>query len=179
MKTIYLTVPGVTNSSPNHWQSLWERQFPDKFRRIEQAEWNTPVCSNWIETIESEVQKESPERVVLIAHSLGCTAVAHWARSFGTKIKGAFLVAPSDCEAETYNFDTKGFAPIPLEVLPFKSLVIASANDEYVSLKRAKQFADAWESEFINVGAKGHINFGAGFGEWNEGLELLKKLDFK
>ena len=29
----------------------------------------------------------------------------------------------------------------------------------------------------VEVGAKGHINVGAGFGEWNEGLELLKRLD--
>jgi uncharacterized protein len=176
MKTIYLTVPGVTNSSPQHWQSLWEAEIPDKFRRIEQAEWDTPICDDWIETIEREVQIETQGNVVLVAHSLGCTAVAHWAKKFGTKIKGAFLVAPSDCEAESYNFDTKGFAPIPLEKLPFQSLVIASENDEYVSLKRAKQFADAWESEFINVGAKGHINAVSGFGEWNEGLEILKKL---
>ncbi len=177
MNTIYLTVPGVTNSSENHWQSLWEKRFHDKFRRIEQAEWNTPVCADWIETIESEVQKETPERVILVAHSLGCTAVAHWAQIFGTKIKGAFLVAPSDCEAETYDFDTKGFAPIPLEELPFPSLVIASSNDEYVSLARADQFAFAWGSEFISVGAKGHINANAGFGEWRKGLELLKILN--
>src|SRR6185369_13618778 len=103
MKTKYLIVPGITNSSPQHWQSLWEKEFPEKFRRIEQAEWDRPICDDWIETIEAEVQKESPESVVLIAHSLGCTAVAHWAKRFGTHIKGAMLVAPSDCEAETYN----------------------------------------------------------------------------
>ena len=177
MKTIYLTVPGVTNSSPQHWQSLWEAQFPDKFRRIEQANWDTPTCHDWIETIEKEVQKSKPENVVLIAHSLGCTAVAHWAKRFGTKIKGAFLVAPSDVEAKSYTFDTKGFAPIPLDKLPFPSLVAASGNDEYVTLERAKFFADAWGSEFVNVGAKGHINANAGFGEWNEGLELLKRLE--
>ena len=176
MNTIYLIIPGVNNSSPQHWQSLWEKEFPDKFRRIEQNDWNTPVCLDWIEMIETEVQKANPENVVLIAHSLGCTAVAQWARKFGTKIKGAFLVAPSDCEAESYSFDTKGFAPIPLDELPFKSLVVASTNDEYVSIDRAEQFAAAWKSEFVNVGAKQHINANAGFGEWSEGLELLKKL---
>ncbi len=177
MKTVYLTVPGVTNSSPQHWQSLWEKEFSDKFRRIEQENWDTPVCSDWINKIETDVQNANSELVVLVAHSLGCTAVAHWVRKFGTKIKGALLVAPSDCEAENYNFDTKGFAPIPLEKLPFKSLVVASTNDEYVSLERAEQFADVWGSELINVGAKGHINANAGFGEWNEGLELLKRLN--
>jgi len=177
METIYLIVPGVTNSSPQHWQSLWEKEFPERFRRIEQKEWNTPVCADWINEIEVNVREANPETVVLVAHSLGCVAVAHWARKFGTRIKGAFLVAPSDCEAESYTFDTKGFAPIPLDKLPFKSLVVASTNDEYVSLTRARQFADAWGSEFVNVGAKDHINFGAGFGEWNEGLELLKKVN--
>lgn len=177
METVYLVVPGVTNSSSQHWQSVWERDFPDQFRRIEQAEWDTPVCDDWTATIEQEVRRESPERVVLVAHSLGCTAVAHWAKRFGTVIKGAFLVAPSDCEAASYNFDTQGFAPIPLERLPFRSLVVASTDDEYVPLARAEQFADAWGSDFINVGAKGHINANAGFGEWNEGLELLKRLD--
>jgi predicted alpha/beta hydrolase family esterase len=94
MKTIYLVVPGVTNSSPQHRQSLWEKEFPERFRRIEQAEWNKPVCDDWTATIEAEVQKESPERVVLVAHSLGCTAVAQWAKRFGTPIKGALLASP-------------------------------------------------------------------------------------
>ncbi len=175
MKTTFLIIPGLMNSGPQHWQSLWEVQFPDSFRRIEQANWDTPTCDDWIETIEREVQKSEPETVVLIAHSLGCTTVAHWAKRFRTKIKGAFLVAPSDVEAENYTFNTKGFAPIPLDKLPFKSVVAASQNDEYVSIERAKHFADAWGSEFVNTGEKGHINANAGFGEWNEGLKLLKK----
>ena len=136
--TTYLTVPGVTNSGPQHWQSLWEREFPDKFRRIEQTNWDTPTCDDWIETIEREVQKSEPENVILIAHSLGCTTIAHWAKRFGTKIKGAFLVAPSDVEATSYTFDTKGFAPIPLDKLSFQSLVVASENDEYVSIEEGK-----------------------------------------
>jgi uncharacterized protein len=177
MNSIYLIVPGLGNSGPQHWQTLWEKEFPDKFTRIQQANWDTPTCSDWIETIENEVRKHEIENVVLIAHSLGCTAVAHWAKQFETKIKGAFLVAPSDCEAETYTFDTKGFAPIPLEKLPFKSMVVASTNDYYVSLQRAEFFAKSWGSELVNVGAKEHINADAGFGEWQVGLDLLKKLD--
>ncbi len=177
MAIIYLIVPGVTNSSPGHWQSLWEKEFTAKFRRIEQTEWDAPVCDDWTAAIETEVQKETPARVVLVAHSLGCTAVVQWAKRFGTHISGALLVAPSDCEAATYTFDTKGFAPIPLLKLPFPSLVVASTDDEYVSLARAAEFAAAWGSELVNIGAKGHINLDAGYGEWAEGLEILKKLD--
>lgn len=177
MRTIYLTVPGVTNSGPHHWQTLWEKEFPDKFRRIEQAEWDAPVCDDWTATIEMQIRRYHPEEVVLVAHSLGCTTVAQWAKKYGTRIKGALLVAPSDIEAPNYTFDTKGFDPIPLEKLLFKSVIVASENDEYVSLARAAQFAAAWGGELVNVGEKGHINADAGFGPWPEGLELLKKLD--
>src|SRR6476661_1344333 len=168
---IYLTVPGITNSSEDHWQSRWEREQPNQFRRIEQAEWNAPVVDDWIAKIESDVNKFGPEVVVVIAHSLGCVATAHWAGKFGTEIKGALLVAPSDCETEKYRgtFDSKVFYPLPLDRLPFRSIVVASTNDEWLSLERAKHFAGAWGSQFVDVGAKGHINPGSGFGEWNEG----------
>lgn len=178
MSTIYLTVPGITNSSENHWQSRWEREWPEKFLRIEQTEWDAPDVNDWIEKIESDVQANSPESVVLVAHSLGCTAVAHWAKRYATSIKGALLVAPSDCETEKYRstFRSDGFDPLPLDKLPFRSIVVASTNDEWVAFDRAKQFASAWGSEFVDVGEKGHINPGSGYGEWNEGLELLKRL---
>jgi predicted alpha/beta hydrolase family esterase len=178
MSTIYLTVPGITNSSENHWQSRWEREWPGKFRRIEQAEWDTPDVNDWIAKIESDVRAAGPENVILVAHSLGCIAVAHWAKKFGTTVKGVFLVGPSDCETEKYSstFASTGFDPIPLDRLPFLSIVVASTNDEWVAFGRAKQFADAWGSEFADVGDKGHINPGSGYGEWNEGLELLKRL---
>ena len=177
MDKLYLIVPGISNSSENHWQSIWEREFPNRFQRIHQKEWDNPVCSDWIDTIERDVAAAGRQNVVLVAHSLGCTAVAQWAQKYGTKIKGALLVAPSDCEAPTYTFDTKGFTPIPLSKLPFMSIVVASTNDEYVSFERAKFFADAWGSELVNVGEKGHINLNAGFGAWDEGLEILKRSD--
>jgi predicted alpha/beta hydrolase family esterase len=176
MNSLYLTIPGVTNSGPQHWQTLWEKRFPEKFRRIQQDNWDTPVCSDWIARIDKDVKVTGAENVILLAHSLGCTALAHWAKECGTSIKGAFLVGPSDCEAETYTFDTKGFAPIPLDRLPFPSLVVASTNDKWVSLDRAQFFADAWDSELVNVGDQGHINADSGHGEWPEGLELLKRL---
>lgn len=172
----FLIVPGLGNSGPLHWQTFWENGAPDKFRRIIQTEWDTPRRDDWIAKIEGEVRKSDVDNVILLAHSLGCTAVAHWARVYGTKIKGAFLVAPSDCEAASYTFDTEGFAPIPLDPLPFRSIVVASTNDEYVSFERAKFFADAWGSEFVGIGDAGHINANSGHGEWPEGLELLKSL---
>jgi predicted alpha/beta hydrolase family esterase len=55
-------------------------------------------------------------------------------------------------------------------------MVIASANDPWVSLERAQYFAENWGSTFINIGDAGHINAASGHGEWPEGLRLLQQL---
>ena len=41
------TVPGLYNSGPQHWQTHWENEYG--FIRIEQKEWETPVCSDWLQ----------------------------------------------------------------------------------------------------------------------------------
>jgi predicted alpha/beta hydrolase family esterase len=43
-------------------------------------------------------------------------------------------------------------------------------------LDRAQGFAEAWGSEFVNIGAAGHINTASGLGDWPQGFELLQRL---
>ncbi|WP_428328237.1 RBBP9/YdeN family alpha/beta hydrolase [Mucilaginibacter sp.] len=170
-----LILPGLGNSGPQHWQSIWEKQF--NFIRVEQADWETPICADWIETVNKEVSKHNPADVILVGHSLACTTIAYWAQKFNIKIKGALLVAPSDTEADTYPAGTTGFKPVPLIKLPFRSITVASTNDYYVTESRTKLFADSWGSELISIGDAGHINAASGFGNWDAGLQILKQLD--
>jgi predicted alpha/beta hydrolase family esterase len=170
-----LIVPGLGNSGPQHWQSIWENHY--NFTRVEQNDWETPVCSDWIEAINNEIKKHDPANVILVGHSLACAAIAYWVQKFEVKIKGALLVAPSDTEADSYPTGTTGFTPVPLIKLPFPSIVVASTNDYYVTTERARLFADRWGSEYINIGDAGHINVTSGYGEWDFGLEVLKQLD--
>jgi uncharacterized protein len=156
--------PGLGNSGPQHWQSLCEKEHG--FTRIEQQDWETPVCEAWIATINDYVSPNDPKDVILVGHSLACTAIAYWAQKYKVEIKGALLVAPSDTEAGTYPPGTTGFKPVPLFKLPFPSIVVASADDYYVSLERATQFAEAWGSELVNIGDAGHINVASVYGEW-------------
>jgi predicted alpha/beta hydrolase family esterase len=114
---------------------------------------------------------------VLIGHSLGCTTIAHWASGHQTRIKGALLVAPSDIEQPVYTFPASGFAPIPLLTLPFPSIVVASEDDPWVSVERAKFFASNWGSGFVNIGKAGHINVSSGYGPWKEGLAILEQFN--
>ena len=173
--TNYLIVPGLGNSGPEHWQTFFENSS-DNFKRIIQQEWDAPACNDWVTTIEKSVSDYYPATVILIGHSLGCTTIAHWANRYKKKIKGALLVAPSDVEAQEYTFPAKGFSPTPTEKINFKTIVVASEDDPWVSLQRAKHFAENWGSEFVNIGKAGHINAASGHKEWKEGLDILKRL---
>ncbi|MHB8211004.1 MAG: alpha/beta hydrolase [Acidithiobacillus sp.] len=47
MSTRALILPGIGNSSSEHWQSLWERAN-SSFLRVEQRDWERPVCEEWV-----------------------------------------------------------------------------------------------------------------------------------
>lgn len=173
--TNYFIVPGIGNSGPEHWQSYFEKSASN-FTRINQLDWDGPSCADWIENINAAISNYDLTTVVLIGHSLGCAAIAQWAQKYNRKIKGALLVAPSDVEAPQYIFPTIGFDPIPLSKIDFKTILIASTNDEWISIERAEFFAKKWGSEIINIGDAGHINAASGYGEWKEGLRILKSI---
>ena len=172
----YLIIPGLGNSGPQHWQTYFETTGSN-FKRIVQKEWDAPVCKDWVETIDKAIKGYDLSTVVLIGHSLGCSTIAHWARQFKQKVKGALLVAPSDVEAPQYAFPVRGFAPVPLDKINFPTIVVASADDQWVSLERATQFAGNWGSKLINIGNAGHINAASGHYQWKEGLDILRMLN--
>lgn len=174
-KSNILIVPGLGNSGQGHWQTIWENEFG--FVRINQRDWETPVRDEWVEAVQQEVSKHDSASVILVGHSLACNTIGYWSQKFPTKIKGALLVAPSDTESAVYPAGTVGFKPMPLTKLPFRSTVISSTNDLYVSIERANQFATAWGSKLILLNDAGHINVDAGFGKWSGGLDFLKELD--
>jgi hypothetical protein len=174
-KSTILTLPGIGGSGPQHWQSLWENEYG--FIRIEQKEWETPDRADWVANIQNVVSKYDPKDIILVGHSAVCGAITEWAKQYQTKIKGALLVAPADAEAVTFPTGAVGFRPMPLIKLPFHSIVVTSTNDYYVTLESATEFAHAWGSELINIGDAGHINVTSGFGKWDNGLEILKRLD--
>lgn len=173
--TNYLIVPGLGNSGEDHWQTYFENSG-NNFQRIIQKEWDSPNCLDWIRTINDAISGYDPRTVVLIGHSLGCATIAHWAAHFKSRIKGALLVAPSDLDAPQYTFPATGFNPVPMIEINFKTILVASSNDPWVTTDRAKLFANTWASEYVNIGNAGHINISSGFGPWEQGLKILKTL---
>lgn len=170
-----LLLPGLGNSGPEHWQSRWERADPT-IRRVVQDDWATPRCGDWVARL-SHVMHHVRNDVVLVAHSAACALVAHWAATAPAaqlgRVRGALLVAPADPLDSRFPVGASGFAPVPMEPLPFRSVVVASADDRYVTLARARELAHAWRSELVDAGERGHLDSASGLGAWNEGRRLL------
>jgi predicted alpha/beta hydrolase family esterase len=172
--TTVLTLSGLWDSGPQHWQTHWERKHG--WRRVPHRDFETPDRAEWVRELDAAIGACS-EPPVLAAHSLSCALVTWWAQAGSRhRIAGAFLVAPSDVDAPSYPDGTTGFLPMQLQPLPFPSLVVASSDDVYVSEARARQFAQAWGSALHLIGPAGHINGDAGYGPWPQGERLLLDL---
>jgi predicted alpha/beta hydrolase family esterase len=92
-------------------------------------------------------------------------------------VAGALLVAPADVDEIQHLLpEVASFAPVPLVRLPFRSVVVTSADDPYVEPARARRFATAWGARLVERGRAGHINAESGFGEWPAGHRLLDEL---
>lgn len=169
----YFILPGYGNSGEDHWQSYFEKTLPN-CSRIEQKSWEEPLCEDWVEAIEQALQKVSHENIVLISHSLGGIALAHWADRFPRKILGAMIVAPPDIENPYMDLGLQSFTPIPLQKFPFRSIVVASTDDHWATVDRSTYFANSWGSELRFIENAGHINANSGFGSWDEGMAMLE-----
>src|SRR4029453_11764263 len=147
MRTPVLIVPGWGDSGPEHWQSLWEQANPD-FRRVAQRDWLYPVRGEWVETLEHEI-RTAGEPVVLVAHSLGCLAVAHCARDRTLRVHGALLGAPPDGERPALPPVRGGSARLRRAPPPLPPTLVASRNDNFSDFARSTALAKAWGSRLV------------------------------
>ncbi|BDP40436.1 alpha/beta hydrolase [Deinococcus aetherius] len=177
MTPTLVIVPGLGDSGPEHWQTLWTEKFGAA--RVRQDDPEAPTAEAWATRLQ-EVVEATPGELVLVGHSCGVLTIVHWARLYGgnERVRGAMLVSPTDAEQANMGELAPAvlpLAPVPLAPLPFPALVVASENDPYVSFERAETFADAWEAAFITAGEVGHINVASGHGEWEDGEILLSE----
>jgi predicted alpha/beta hydrolase family esterase len=168
-----LIVPGIGGSGPEHWQSRWEAREP-AFRRVQMPSWDRPELTGWLEALSAAVDSAGAPPVV-VAHSLGCLAFAHFIAR-GGRARAALLVAPPDPDGPCYPAAAHGFGPAPRVRLPLPSRVVASRNDPYGGMVFARSCARAWESELVDVGEVGHINADSHLGDWPSGRALLADL---
>lgn len=173
-----LTIPGLYNSGPTHWQSLWEQKF-FACERIELGNWNDPNREEWVTKIAEAIAAEN-EPVLIAAHSLGCHAFAHWFAQASSvaraRIAGALLVAPPELSQLRRDNRATSFADSPSFTSRTPIVVVASDNDPYAKTSHVWRLSRHWDARFVNAGPFGHINADSGVGDWPYGQYLLASL---
>lgn len=175
---LVLLVPGLNDSGPTHWQSEWLRHVPG-CAKVELGMWDNPHRNTWVNKLNLAIHRaERP--VILVAHSLGCHAVAWWNEferpDADGPVQGALLVAPPEVERDPLDPRLARFAPVMRTALPFPSILAASRDDPYIGFSGARRLARIWRSRFVDAGWLGHINSDSGIGDWPFGQFLLRQL---
>ncbi|WP_116090158.1 RBBP9/YdeN family alpha/beta hydrolase [Sphingomonas crusticola] len=178
LSPLCLIVPGLGNSGPGHWQTIWEAERHDCLR-VQLGVWDDPIRNVWISRIDQAVgAAQGP--VVLVGHSLGCHAILWWASLLAEDVSGnvvgALLVAPPDVDRPGTDPRVERFAPAPKTILPFPVTVVASSNDSWCDAARSAELAASWGAHHVLLDSAGHINAESGLGDWREGQELLERI---
>jgi uncharacterized protein len=197
MKTapVIVIVPGLRDHVEQHWQTLLEARLREARRPVVTV---APMgredidCAARVDAIEAVVSKlaaqtQNAPPAIIVAHSAGCIAVAHWARRHAdtarAAIRGALLAVPPDFDTpmpapypDIAALAAAGWLPVPREPLPFEAIVAASRDDPLASHARVLELARAWEGECVDLGEVGHLNPASGYGEWPAAEGLIEVL---
>ncbi|MDB5961870.1 MAG: alpha/beta hydrolase [Massilia sp.] len=163
-----ILVPGLHNSSPDHWQSLWHARHP-AFYRVEQDDWEDPDLPAWTARLD-QVRARDPRPALFVAHSFGCLATVASISANPAGVAGALLVAPAD----PHKFGVAD--ALPHAPLAAPSTVIGSRDDPWMTIDAAALWARRWNSELVDAGAVGHINAASKLGDWPFGWNVLQLL---
>jgi predicted alpha/beta hydrolase family esterase len=118
----------------------------------------------------------SDEPALVVAHAAGCLATAMWAASHTGPVHAALLVTPPSFEGPEVASPDDVPWRVPLEPLPFRSVVVASRTDPYCTFDRSRASAEAWGASLVDAGDAGHLDTKSGFGPWVEGELLVADL---
>jgi uncharacterized protein len=166
MNTKILTVPGIGNSGPHHWQTLWEQTHAG-VTRVQQHDWERPRCGDWVAAIDAAVAA-CAEPPVIVAHSLGCLALLHWG-AVSSAAAVLVLVAVPDPGGPSFPPAAEGFQPLPRTARGRRVLVVTSRDDPYADEAWAAALAADLGADRWDLGAAGHVNADSGLGAWPAG----------
>lgn len=157
-------LPPQRTSAPRSSDHLLDPRWC-RFRRLVVPGWNNSGPTHW----QSRWQDLAPDLVRVEQED--------WVRETGGRgVAAALLVAPADVSRPGGNPALLGFAPVPLDYLPFASRVVASDDDPCCSVARATEFAARWGSDLVVIPQGGHLNAASRLDDWPLGQLLLHDL---
>jgi uncharacterized protein len=166
----YVIAPGIGDSDPGHWQTLWQDDLGGAGTRLSVRSWDEPELEDWV----SGVGIAMTPGAVIIAHSLGCLATLEWLERNPGIAAGAFLVAVPDPEGPDFPTAITGFRR-PGHRLAEQLVMVGSTDDPYASWDYTMATAATLGAPLVELEAAGHINTASGRGPWPEGRRLLER----
>ncbi len=182
MKPTVLIVPGLRDEAPGHWQALLAQELDAVVCLPALGRQNIDLAAR-VAAIDSAVRAiEGP--VIVVAHSGGAVAAAHWARRTEAKnVLGALLATPPTFATPLgpeypplEQFEQSGWLPLPQGTLPFRTIVAASRNDALGSYEQVAELARRWGAELVDLGEVGHLNPASGYGPWPGARALIERI---
>ena len=143
-----------------------------------------PLCEDWVDEIARHVIANPKDKIYLIGHSLGATAILRYLESpLAKKIAGTILVSgPVKTTGNEIieNFLTKSFDFKKIKSKIGKALVIHGNNDPRVPLEHAKFLSEKLNCKLTIIKNGGHLNGSSGWHSLPQVLEgLLQMLSVK
>lgn len=182
LKPTVLIVPGLRDEAPGHWQALLSHERDAVVSMPALGRQNIDLHAR-IAAIESTVSSiDGP--VIVVAHSGGAIAAAHWAwRTQAANVLGALLATPPAFVSPLgpeypplEKFKECGWLPLPSGPLPIRTIVAASRNDALGSYEQVSELARRWGAELVDLGEVGHLNPVSGYGPWPAARDLIERL---
>jgi uncharacterized protein len=169
-----IILPGIGGSEDSHWQTAWEKS-DSSMVRFQPSDWDNPDLDDWLSALDLAIE-QVPDAPILVAHSLACLLVAHWAaRDRRHQVRGAFLVGVPDPNAAVFpGVEAASFRAVPETRFPFPGLIVASTDDPYGTISYARDRAAVWGTGFVVAGALGHMNSASDLRDWPVGAMLLE-----
>jgi predicted alpha/beta hydrolase family esterase len=181
-KPTVVVVPGLRDEAPGHWQSLLARDLERVSSLPALGQQNIDLAAR-VAAIETAVRAvDGP--VIVVAHSGGAIAAAHWAQQTQARnVLGAVLATPPVFAAPLgpdypplEQFEEQGWLPLPNGSLPVRTIVAASRNDALGSYEQVAELARRWGAELVDLGEVGHLNPASGYGPWPGARTLIERL---
>ena len=169
----FLILHGYTGSGPGHWQSwlaerLSRRGHDVRFPTLPQPD--SPHLDEWLSALGRELGDRDPDRLVVLAHSLGSLLwLHHVARHRARIATRVLLVAPPGphwSEPSVHGFSPAALDADGIRTSADETCLIGTADDPYCTEAELRDYASEAGLELVLLPDGGHLNTEAGFGPW-------------
>lgn len=174
-------VPGLRDETPAHWQPLLAQELAQVVSLPALGRQNIDLAAR-VAAIDSVVRAITGP-VIVVAHSGGAMATAHWLHRTQTRIQGALLATPPTFAKplgpeypDMAQFAQQGWLAAPAAPLPCRTIVAVSQNDPLGRYEDVSALARGWGAELLDLGEVGHLNPASGFGPWPAAHALIERL---